>query len=175
MRSPKPALLLNFMEHKVTKIKLSPEEAFHKIKIWCAYQERSQSETLQKLTDFGLNPEEAGTILAELISENFVNEVRFATSLASGKFRIKNWGRYKIKNALREHGVSDNNISRALESLDENAYLKTLQTLIIKKLKNLSQKNDFEKEQHVMRFLISRGFEASLVKDQLKKILRENK
>lgn len=161
------------MVHKVTKIKLSPEAAYHKIKNWCAYQERSQNETLQKLTGFGLKYNEAENILADLISENFVNEERFASAYASGKFRIKHWGKNKIKAGLREHRVSDYSLKKALQSIDENEYLETIEKLIQKKLETSELTEDREKIYHVAKYLISRGFETDLITQQLNKILKE--
>ncbi|MBL7933164.1 MAG: RecX family transcriptional regulator [Bacteroidia bacterium] len=162
------------MEHKVTKIKLSAEAAYHKIKSWCAYQERSQNETLKKLSEFGLQQSEAEIILANLISENFVNEERFAATYASGKFRIKHWGRHKIKMGLREHKVSDYSLKNALQSIDENEYLETIEKLIQKKLETSKSLEDQKKKYQVTKYLISRGFEADIVTQQLNKILKGN-
>lgn len=161
-----------FMEHKVTKIKLSPEVAFHKIKSWCAYQERSQNETLQKLLEFGLNYSEAENILADLISENFVNDERFAASYAGGKFRIKRWGKHKIKAGLRQHKISDYSLKKALQSINENDYLETLESLIVKKLEALKEKDIREKQHKITTYLAARGFETDLIRDQLNRILK---
>lgn len=158
------------MEHKVTKIKLSAEAAFHKIKNWCAYQERSQHDTLQKLREFGLPSDEAQAMLAELISLNFVNEERFAISLAGGKFRIKQWGRYKIRMALQEHRVSEYCIKKALESIDENEYIQTIDKLISKKIEGQAKSPGRRETDAVARFLLSRGFEHQLIKDRISKL-----
>ena len=71
------------MEYKVTKINLSPDKALYKIKNWCAYQERSQHETRQKLFEYGLFSEDVENIISKLIEENFLNEQRFSLALAS--------------------------------------------------------------------------------------------
>ena len=65
---------------------------------------------------------EVEEILSDLISENFLNEARFATSFAGGHFRIKGWGKLKINHALYQKRVSAYNIKMALKSIDEDDY-----------------------------------------------------
>lgn len=165
---------MDFQEHKVKKIKHSPEQAYYKIQNWCAYQERSQNETRLKLTEYGLDSEAADEQIAKLISENYLNEERFATALASGKFRIKQWGRNKIRNELKKHKVSDYNINQAIKSIDDKDYLATLRHLVEKKLESGSgdRRKDFYS---TMRYLISRGFESDLATEELNSALEKNK
>jgi len=85
----------------------TPQQALPKAKNYCAYQERCHSEVKDKLYGFGLNKNETEQIISTLIEENYLNEERFAISFAGGHFRIKNWGRIKIKIALKQKKVSD--------------------------------------------------------------------
>ncbi len=101
----------------------SIEEATEKIKHFCAYQERCHLEVKQKLQTFGLSDEELSVVLVELIEENFLNEERFAIQFARGKFKIKHWGRNKIKYELKSKQVSPRNITKALATIDEEEYL----------------------------------------------------
>jgi regulatory protein len=55
-----------------------------------------------KLYGYGLNSREVDELLSQLISENYLNEERFAIHYAGGKFRMKNWGRVKIKYELKQ-------------------------------------------------------------------------
>jgi regulatory protein len=162
------------VESKPTKIKLSPEQAFFKIKNWCAYQERSQQETRRKLYEYGLHEEDVEQIIANLIGENFLNEERFALAFAGGKFRIKQWGRGKIKMELKKHKVSDYCINKALKSIDSDDYEKTMIKTIEKKLK-LVKSTDVRKQFYsTLSYLVSRGFESDLVTEQLNNILHTN-
>lgn len=156
------------MDYKVSEIKLSPEVAGQKIRNWCAYQERSHHETRQKLFGYGLTSDETEGIIADLIQENFLNEERFAIAFAGGKFRIKHWGRIKIKIDLKRHKVSDANISKALKAITEEDYTSMIIKIVEKKME--SQANlPFQKRYYAtLNYLISRGFESDLVKEQLK-------
>ncbi len=156
------------MDYKVSEIKLSPEIAGQKIRNWCAYQERSHHETRQKLYGFGLYSEEVEGIITDLIQENFLNEERFALAFAGGKFRIKQWGKNKIRMELRKHKVSEPNINKALKAINEEDYRNTIFKLIEKKMKSQGKAQDQKRFYTTLNYLISRGFEADLVKEQLK-------
>lgn len=164
---------MNLQHRKVSKNEHSPEAAWLSIQRWCAYQERSQYETRQKLKSYGLGTDEAEELLSRLISENYINEERFAKALASGKFRIKQWGRVKIRIELKKHKVSERNLAAALNSISEEDYRQTLRRLIEKRLAANSETAKKEAQQ-TWRYLVSRGFEPALVSEQMQVILEDN-
>lgn len=142
----------------------SKEEALQKAKQYCAYQERCHSEVKDKLYSFGLYKKEVDELLSELISDNYLNEERFAIQYAGGKFRIKQWGRVKIKYALKQKQVSEYCIKKALKIIDEGDYNKTAQKLFDQKLKTLkTEKNIFSRKKKLQDHLIQKGFESNLV------------
>jgi len=51
-----------------------------------------------------MSKDQVEEILSDLISENFLNEERFALQFAGGHFRIKGWGKVKINHALKQKG-----------------------------------------------------------------------
>lgn len=134
-----------------------------KIEQYCAYQERSQQEVRDKLYDMGLHKEDVENIISELIDNNFLNEERFATTFARGKFRIKHWGRIKIKQHLKLKKVSDYCIKKALNLIEPNEYEKTIIQLIEKKNRELKESDAYIKKQKVIRYVVSRGFETDIV------------
>jgi len=156
---------------KSKNIIVTPLIAAEKMRNWCAYQERSQNDARQKLHEFKLEPEAVESIIIDLITENYLNEERFAMAFTSGKFRIKHWGRIKIKIALRQHKVSDYCINKALKSIDENEYEKALEKVIEKKLRLVKTSDEKKKFYSVMTHVISKGFESDLVIEQLKLLL----
>ena len=143
----------------------SKEEALQKAKQYCAYQERSHSEVKDKLYSFGLHKNDVEELLSELISENYLNEERFAMQYAGGKFRIKQWGRTKIKYALKQKQVSEYCIKKALAAIDDKDYIRTLEKLFDQKLKMLkAEKNSFVKKKKLLDHLLQKGFETDLVR-----------
>ncbi len=150
--------------------KLTPSQALQKIKIFCAYQERSHQEVKDKLYSFGLYRMEVENILAELISENYLNEERFAKMFAGGKYRMKQWGRIKIINELKLKRVSPYNINIAIHEINENDYLQTLEKLALKKWQSLKADQYILREVKTTKYLMQKGFEVNLIKTALQKI-----
>lgn len=155
-------------ELPIRKKKYTPAQAFLKAQLFCSYQERFQQEVRDKLYDWGLFPDAVENIIAQLITENFLNEERFAKAYAGGKFRIKKWGRIKIKLELKKRNISDYCIRKAIQEIDEENYLQTLKLLIEKKAKETKDKNLLIRNSKIARYLASRGFEQDLIWDLLK-------
>lgn len=141
-----------------------------KIASYCAYQERCQQEVRSKLYGYGLFRDEVEEIIAWLITENFLNEERFAQSFAGGKFRVKQWGRLKITQALQQKDISSYCLKKGLEEIDEEDYLNTIKELAEKKLRafRLKVSDPYQVKDKTSRFLITRGFEPDLVWKVLK-------
>jgi len=155
---------------KISPKKLTPLVALEKMKNWCAYQERSQFEVRNKLFEYGIFNEEAENIISQLIQENFLNEERFALAFARGKFRIKRWGRIKIKLELKQHKVSEYCISKALKQIDGNEYFATLEKIIEKKTKEIKESNKIKKQYKIIKYAMSRGYEQDIIMDAIKKL-----
>ncbi len=148
----------------------TPQQSLPKAKYYCSYQERCHSEVKEKLYGFGLNKNESDQIISTLIEENYLNEERFAIMYAEGHFRTKHWGRVKIKYELKKKMVSDYCIKKALSSLDDTAYAKTLERLTALKLKTLkSEKNLFVRKRKLQDHLLQKGFESDLVREIVNK------
>lgn len=145
-----------------------PHQALLKAQRYCAYQERAQQEVRDKLYEWGMWPDAVESIISELIVQGYLNEARFATAFAGGKFRIKKWGRVKIKMELKKRRVPDNLIRDALKTIDEREYVKTLQLLLEQKSREVKEKHPLKKQQKVMRYLASKGFEQDLIWDLFK-------
>jgi len=145
--------------------KISNEKALQKLKHYCGYQERSHKEVKQKLYALGLFKKDVEELITRLIEEGYLNEERFSIQFASGKLKIKGWGRQKIKYALQQKGISAFCIIKALNALDHSEYQKIFETLALKKWKALSaEKNNFVKKSKWQQYLLQRGFEYALFK-----------
>ena len=147
----------------------TPQQSIPKIKQYCAYQERCHKEVREKLHGFGLNKMEVEEIISTLISENYLNEERFAIQFAGGKFRMNQWGKIKIKQALKFKQVSDYCIRKALKEIDSKEYEKTFRKLAEQKSKTLkSEKNIFTRKRKLQDFLLQKGFETEMIQNLVK-------
>lgn len=158
------------MEEKKRIIKYTPQQARLKMESYCAFQERSHFEVKEKLYACGLYSDDVNDILSHLIQNNFLNEERFACAYVTGKFRMKGWGRNKIKQGLKLKRVSDANIKIGLKQLDPQEYADKLMLLAEKKDKNIKEKNPLKKKFKLSAYLISKGYETDLVMDAIKQM-----
>lgn len=153
--------------------KFTPHQSLPKIKHYCAYQERCHSEVKEKLYSFGLHKNEVDNLISQLIEDNYLNEERFAIQFAGGKFRVKQWGRIKIKYQLKQKQVSEYCIKKALAEIDSEDYQNTLSKLAELKLKTLkTEKNIFFKKKQLQDHLRMKGFESDLVNEIVKEMVR---
>lgn len=148
------------------KTYLTKEQALQKLKHYCGYQERCHSEVIRKLYDLGVYKNEHDEILSTLIQENYLNEERFAIQFAGGKFRLKHWGKIKIKYELKSKQISEYCIKKALATITTTDYLQTAQKLFDAKRNLLkSEKNIFIKKRKLQDYLMQKGYEISVIKE----------
>ena len=153
-------------EQSTPKI-FSRQQAKVKAESFCAYQERSQFEIRNKLYEWGLHQKELEEIISELIDQNFLNEERFALAYSLGKFRIKGWGRLKIKQGLKLKGVPDKLIAKSLTAIDGDDYLSKLKQLLEKKSDTITEKEPFKRRYLLSRYAASKGYEQNLISELL--------
>ena len=138
---------------------LTKEQALQKLKQYCAYQERSHQEVVQKLWELGIRKSDHDEIISALIEDDYLNEERFAIAFAGGKFRMKDWGRKKIFYGLKEKGVSQYCITKALASINEEDYSKTLQQVAEKRYESLKGEQYLARKKKTIDYLLQKGFE----------------
>jgi regulatory protein len=146
-----------------------PDLALSKIESWCAYQERCQQEVRDKLYSWGLYSDAVENIISELISRNFLNEERFAVAYAGGKFRMKKWGKQKIKMELKKRRVPEKIIAKALKEIGEDDYGQSLEHTLAKKWNSEKETHPLKKKMKVMRYMLSRGYETDAVSAAISK------
>jgi len=156
MDQPKPT--------RITDEKTALAKAEH----YCAYQERSQQEVRDKLYEWGLYSNTIENVIVQLIADNFLNEERFANAYARGKFSQKGWGKNKIKQGLKFKKVSDVLIRKALNNINGDDYLQTLEQVLQKKARLLSEKDPYKRKYKLHQYALSRGYENDLISEVLK-------
>jgi regulatory protein len=148
-------------------MEFTPAQQLDKMRKYCAFQERSHQQVRDKLYDAGLHSEQVEELISMLITENFLNEERFAKAYARGKFRMNGWGRIKIVQGLKQHRVHPNGIKAAMAEIDADDYIQALRTLIQQKKSVLKEKHPLRRRYALMRFAAQRGFENDLINEVL--------
>ena len=142
---------------------LTKEQALQKLRHYCGYQERCHSEVKEKLWQLKVNRKEHDEIIASLIEDDYLNEERFAMQFAGGKYRVKQWGRIKIKYELKQRMVSDYSINKALKQVNEKHYINTLTKLAEKRYALLKEEQWIVRKKKTIDYLLQRGFEMDLI------------
>ena len=139
------------------------KDALRKAAMFCAYQERTQQEVRERLKEWGIWGDDAEEVIAELIQQNYLNEERFAKSFAGGKFRVKGWGKRKIKQHLQQRGISGYNLDQAMKEIAPDDYQDTLRELLAKKRQSLRNDSPLVVKQKLVRYALSKGYESELI------------
>ncbi len=158
---------MNNYSHKTYTV----EEALQKLMHFCAYRERSQKEVEDKLNNMRMIPEAKEKIVVKLMQEGFLNEERFARSFVRGKFRIKKWGKIRIRQELKRKEISEPIIKLGLTEINEKEYRSALYELAEKRAEKVNEKNLFLKKKKIADHLLRRGYESSLVFDCVNEII----
>jgi regulatory protein len=150
---------------------MNKDQALQKLKHYCGYQERSHREVKEKLYSFKLRKQDVEEIISQLIEESYLNEERFAIQFAGGKFRMLQWGRNKIVYELKQRGVSQYCINKALKEIDDDAYCETLQKLAARKWASLENEgNTAMRQQKTRLYLMQKGYEAAYIEPVLRQL-----
>ena len=148
---------------------LTKEQALQKLRHYCSYQERSHKEVKDKLYSYGVYKQDTEQVVAQLIEEGYLNEERFAIQFAGGKFRMKQWGKVKIKYELRQRQISDYCINKALKEIDEDDYRQTMEKEAEQKWEQLKgEKNIYIKKRKLQDYLLQKGFESDRVSEMVR-------
>ena len=120
------------------------------------------------------NAAEADEIIAMLLNEKYVDDLRYASAYARDKASISGWGAVKIRYMLASKGVSADIIASALDEIDSGKAQARLDKLMETKFKTL--KDDPQCRLKMLRFALGRGYgydEAVSIVDTLIKGKRD--
>lgn len=146
------------------------DELLHKAASYCSISEHCVSEVENKLRVWEVAEADRKKIITKLISEDFINEKRYAVAFVRDKFRLNKWGKIKISMALREKKVDKELINSALNKIDEGEYEELLAALLKTKSKTVKFDYEYEKQGKLFRFAQSRGFENNVIERVLRYI-----
>ena len=98
----------------------------------------------------------AETVVAKLIDEKYIDDLRYASAFARDKSSIAGWGAGKIRYMLSAKGISKGIISEALDSIDGEKASGRLEKLMETKARSL--KDDPQARLKMLRFGMGRGY-----------------
>ena len=146
------------MTRNVSRV-LNFEQGLQRAAGLCCQSEHCVADITEKLLRWGVSREDSDRIIDRLIDEKYIDEPRYALAYVRDKVRFSHWGRVKIKSMLRMLRISEQDISNAFDSFDEDEYLGVLEGVIESKRKTLPEAESYASRVKLIRFALQRGFE----------------
>jgi regulatory protein len=116
------------------------------------------------------DPEAARCVLARLREQRLLDDARYALEFARLRARIRSQGRYRIARELRARGVSDAHIETALaEAFAETDEAALVRKMIERQMRMLRGPLDARRAASLYRSLLRGGFDADLIRRELRK------
>ena len=143
------------------------QDAYLTLAALCAQAEHCQWEMLEKMRRWELPEEEQARVMQRLVSERYVNDERYARAFVKDKVRYNKWGRRKVEQALWQKHIDDDIRQRVLDEVDDSEYLAVLKPLLQQKRRSTKAANDYELNQKLVRFAVSRGFTFDIIRQCL--------
>ncbi len=145
------------------------EKVIGRLRYLCSRREYCSSDILKKAEDGILKyhcdrecaSRGASVILASLIEDKYVDDLRYASAFAREKSAIAGWGAVKIRYSLSLKGIDSDIIGQALDEIDICAADSRLVKLIARKSESLE--NDPQRRLKLIRFGMGRGYSYDMV------------
>jgi regulatory protein len=138
------------------------EEVLHIMEAWCSTKEVCILEAKTKMRKWNVREVDSDKIISSLLASGYINEERYAKAFANDKLIIDKWGPQKVRQALRQKGIKEALVAKAIseKNVDQEA---VISELLSKKVKSFNKLAGTEIYAKLMRFGLSRGFDYSLV------------
>jgi len=143
------------------------QEAYLQLAAACAHAEHCEQEMRDKMKRWGMDPEAQNRVVERLTKERYIDNERYARAFVKDKVRYNKWGRRKVQQALWMKRIDDDIQQRVLDEIDDEEYLKVLVPLLKQKRKSIKAANDYELNQKLVRFALSRGFDYGIIRQCL--------
>ncbi len=149
------------------KKEMTEQEAYLQLAALCAQAEHCQQEMRDKMRRWELDETVQNRIIDRLIKERYVDDERYARAFVKDKIRYNKWGRRKVQQALWMKRIDADIQQRVLDEIDEKEYLDVLRPLLKQKRKSIKAESDYELNQKLLRFALSRGFGFDIIRQCL--------
>ena len=146
---------------------ISEQEAYLRLAALCAQAEHCQQEMRDKMKRWNIDETVQNRIIDRLVKERYIDDERYARAFVKDKIRYNKWGRRKVQQALWQKRINDDIQQCVLDEIDEKEYLDVLRPLLKQKRSSIKADSDYELNQKLVRFALSRGFTFDLIRQCL--------
>lgn len=159
-------------ENRVKRTK-TPEQALAALMRLCARAEKSTGDAMRLLRTWNVEQAARPEIVARLVEQRFIDDVRFAEAFVREKVRLSGWGAYKIRTALRGKGITAEVIEQALSQFGRDDMTARLTEQLQRKTRILKTSTLYELKTKLLRYGLSLGYDFEAVKDVLATLLKD--
>ena len=149
------------------KKEMNEQEAYLQLAALCAQAEHCEQEMRDKMKRWELDEMVQNHVIDRLTEERYIDNERYARAFVKDKIRYNKWGRRKVQQALWMKRIDTDIQQRVLDEIDEKEYLDVLRPLLKQKRKSIKAENDYELNQKLVRFALSRGFTFDIIRQCL--------
>ena len=146
---------------------ITEQEAYLQLAALCAQAEHCEQEMRDKMRRWELDAAAQDRIITRLTTERYIDNERYARAFVKDKIRYNKWGRRKVQQALWQKHIDNDIQQRVLDEIDEKEYLDVLRPLLKQKRKSIKAQSDYELNQKLVRFALSRGFTFDIIRQCL--------
>ena len=149
------------------KKEMTEQEAYLQLAAICAQAEHCEQEMRDKMKRWEIDETVQNRIIDRLTKERYIDNERYARAFVKDKIRYNKWGRRKVQQALWMKRIDNDIQQRVLDEIDEKEYLDVLRPLLKQKRKSIKADSDYELNQKLVRFALSRGFTFDIIRQCL--------
>ncbi len=147
---------------------MTPDQVRSRLENLCARSEHCAADVYRKaLKALEGDAEAAAALVAGLVADGYVDDLRYATAFARDKAALTGWGPVKIRFALRAKGLPEETVSAALAALEPERAEEKLRKLVAAKARTLE--GDPQRRLKLLKYALGRGYDY----DSVEKIVRE--
>lgn len=146
------------------KKEMTEQEAYLRLTALCAQAEHCEQEMRDKMKRWELNETAQDHVIERLVKERYVDDARYARAFVKDKIRYNKWGRRKVQQALWQKRIDPAIQQEVLDEIDEKEYLDILRPLLKQKRRSIKAESDYEQNQKLVRFALSRGFDFGIIR-----------
>jgi regulatory protein len=147
-----------------------PQKVADRMRALCSRREYSRKDVMKKvMTALDGDVAKAEEVVAKLVEERYVDDLRYATAFARDKASIAGWGEAKIRYMLSSKGIDRELIAQALDEVDDKRAETRLEKLMENKVRSL--KDDPQRRLKLLRFGLGRGYSYDQVTEMIDKML----
>lgn len=134
-----------------------------------AYRARSEKEVVDKLAEIGYDEKIITWVVSELKRLGFVNDEEFVRSFCNSKMTYKPMGERLLRQQLREKGINEEIIEKALEeTYSEKNQVEIAKSLAERRKQQYKDLDWRKRRKRIADFLFRRGFNWEVIEEVLR-------